>query len=156
MSAPTDTAEHWLSIAEAAPKLGLSAHGLKTRVRRGTLPARKDNRGRLLVAVPTSMLASAPVAAPTSTLMSVLPDQLNGHDEVERWRTAAETARLEAASLRAERDAVRELVASLQTMIGDLKGDREALQGQLAQAHAELAHARKGWLERVLEAVRRR
>jgi hypothetical protein len=42
---------------------------------------------------------------------------------------------------------------------GELAGLREALtraDAAPAQAHAELALARKGWLERVLEMVRRR
>src|SRR5215203_2766804 len=77
----TDPAERWLSLTEAAPVLGLTPSGLKMRVRRGSVPTRKDNRGRLLVAVPASMLASQLTNTPTSPLMNTLAsavtDQLN-------------------------------------------------------------------------------
>ena len=141
MSAPTDEATTWLPIAAAAPRLGLSAHGLKTRVRRDTLPARKDNRGRLLVAVPTSMLTSASMTAPTSAPMSTPTDQLDSPDEIERWRSATEAARLEAAQAKGE-------LAGLRVALATVEAERDRLA-------ADLALARKSWLERVLEAVRR-
>jgi hypothetical protein len=63
-------------------------------------------------------------------------------EAVEHWRTAAEEAREEAAVLRGELVGIREVLAR-----SDAERDRLA---------AELAEARKGWLERVLEAVRRK
>jgi ABC-type branched-subunit amino acid transport system substrate-binding protein len=77
-----------------------------------------------------------------SAPMSVPADELNGHDEVERWRTAAETARVATARAEGELAGVRVALAAV-----------EAERDRLA---AELALARKGWLERVLEAVRRK
>jgi hypothetical protein len=38
----------------------------------------------------------------------------------------------------------------------ELRSERDRLIGDLAEARRELAEARKGWLERLLEAVRRR
>lgn len=46
MSNPT---EAWLTIAEAAEETGHSPNALKLRVRRGTLPARKDAAGLIRV-----------------------------------------------------------------------------------------------------------
>ena len=50
-----------------------------------------------------------------------------------------------AASTRRESD--------LQALVVDLRRDREALQATIDRLAAELALARKGWLERLLEAV---
>jgi hypothetical protein len=78
---------------------------------------------------------SASVSAPT--------DQLNGHvAEVEHWRTAAETARVAAARAEGECTALRAQAVASERLVADLR--------------AELALARRSWLERVLEAVRRR
>ena len=131
MSVPTDEPTTWRPIATAAPRLGLSLHGLKSRIRRGALPTRRDNRGRLLVAIPMS----APTTVLTDAPMSTPTDQLNGHDEVEHWRAIAEAAK--AAAARAE---------------GELAGLRVALE----LVCGERDRLRRGWLERLLEAVRRR
>ena len=42
---------NWLGVAEAAPLLGLTVDGLRSRIRRGLVTTRKGNDGRLLVSV---------------------------------------------------------------------------------------------------------
>jgi hypothetical protein len=52
MDVGEDVATVWLSIAEAAPRLGVTVDGLRSRVRRGLVTPRKGNDGRLLVPYP--------------------------------------------------------------------------------------------------------
>jgi hypothetical protein len=135
MSEPTGEVESWLTISEAASRLKLTPYGIRSRIRRGALRTKPGNDGRLLVAI------SAPgEGEPADQFV----DYANGHEaaaEIEFWRLATEAARLEAGVLRAERDAAQSLVADLHA-----RADR---------LEAALAEARKGWLERVLEALRR-
>jgi hypothetical protein len=70
-------------------------------------------------------------------------------DVVEEWRLAAEEARLAAAVAAAERDAA---TAAIEVLKAGLEHER----AERAKVAAELVEARKGWLERLLEAVRRR
>jgi hypothetical protein len=107
----------------------------------GSNNGRKGNAGQWLVQVPTE---SDPVS--------------NGHDSdvaesLADLREELTESRVAAARAEAERDTqasahTRER-ETLQAVIGDLRTERDRLA-------AELADARKGWLERVLEAVRRR
>jgi hypothetical protein len=105
----------------------------------------------------TNDLMSEPAGALTNHLANQPASDLNGHADL-----LVQLARLEerlAASERREADLqalVADLRAERDTQAAAHARDREALQGQLAQAHVELAHARKGWLERLLEAVRRK
>lgn len=66
---PAPAAEHndgeWVSVSEAARRIGISRASVQGRVKRGTLECREDNRGNPQVWVQPSMQASA--AAPAVT-----------------------------------------------------------------------------------------
>ena len=46
-----EVATAWLTVAKAAPRLGLTPDGLRSRIKRGQISARRGNDGRLLVGV---------------------------------------------------------------------------------------------------------
>jgi multidrug efflux pump subunit AcrB len=143
MNALTDTVEHWLTVSAAASRLGLTPDGVKSRIRRGTLRSRLGNNRRLLVAVPVNASADRFTDMSKDSVADVSADTVNGHTDM-----LVQLARLE------ERLAVQASAHArerqvLETVIVDLRGERDRLA-------AELAEARKGWLERLIEAVRRR
>jgi hypothetical protein len=139
--AESDSDAPWLPLSEAARRLGRHPDGIRSMIRRGRVNGRKGNAGQWLVQVPTE---SDPVS--------------NGHDSdvaesLADLREELTESRVAAARAEAERDTqaaahTRER-ETLQTVIGDLRADRDRLA-------AELADARRGWLERLLEAVRKR
>jgi hypothetical protein len=141
----TDGPTNWVTISEAAPRLGLTPFGVRSRIRRGTLRTKPGNDGRRFVGIPADHLAGCSLSNSTGNSKDHSADHLNEHEaatEVEHWRTAAETARVAAAKAEGE-------CIALRAQVTDLKGERDRLA-------AELALARKGWLERLIEAVRKR
>jgi hypothetical protein len=139
--AESDSEAPWLPLSEAARRLGRHPDGIRSMIRRGRVNGRKGNAGQWLVQVPTE---SDPVS--------------NGHDSgvaesLADLREELTEARVAAARFEAERDTqasahTRER-ETLQAVIGDLRTERDRLA-------AELADARKGWIVRMLEALRRR
>ena len=138
----------WLPLSEAASRMGLTVDGLRSRIRRGLVTTRRGNDRRLLVPVSTDTLA-------------------NGRDRDEQVREGihdrsdvdhelfddlhAELAELRVALARAE-----ERLAAGERRETDLQGLVTHLRAEQTKLAAELAEARRGWLERLLEAVRRR
>ena len=144
--------EVWLPLAEAASRLGTTVDALRHRIRLEQVRARKDNHGRWTVLVDGELSASgtldhdqpsangqlAPGQPPASGPLAderatarLLLELEEAREAGERWRLAAEEARLEAASLRARLE------------------ERDRLE-------AALAEARRPWLARVIEGLRRR
>jgi hypothetical protein len=129
----------WLSQSEAGARLGWKLNKVIAARRSGRLQGRKGNRGEWLVFVPDGLLQA----------------------EAEPSHSPAE-AELEAG--------LREEIAELKHALGRAEGRSEALLQQVSsladnlaaerargdRLEAALAEARKGWLERLLEAVRRR
>jgi hypothetical protein len=139
----------WLSTSEAARRLGLTRDAVHKRLRRGTLEGRRGNDGSIRVRV-TSTPPVHDAATPaighgvdTVPLVAELRERLD--------RTLAELAGLHERAAHAEGALAAEARRStdLLDLVADLRRERNRLA-------AELVQARKGWLERVLEAVRRR
>jgi hypothetical protein len=107
-------------------------------IRRGRLPARKGNAGQWLVQIPAGMMAESDPAIDS--------DLAELREEVADLRVALARVEAERDSQVAERSRER---ADLEAVAVDLRAQRDRLVGELAQA-------RKGWLERVLDAVRGR
>ncbi|MEI8395368.1 MAG: hypothetical protein WCF85_11575 [Rhodospirillaceae bacterium] len=110
----------WLPLTEAAVRLGLSTNALKMRVKRGTVLASRDNRGKVMVSVgsvatPTDPLGRDPEKPTPPTLESTRPTPLENElvtelrAQIERLRDdlsrerAAHSSAMEAALDRAER-----------------------------------------------------
>ncbi len=134
----------WLTVAEAAPRMGLTVDGLRSRIKRGLAKTRRGNDGRVLVnvAMNGSEFGRGPSHEPAMAGSAdheperdLLPDLLEARDRAAR----AEAALAEVRAALAREEAAREREQA--------RGDR---------LEAELAEARKGWLERLLEAVRRK
>jgi hypothetical protein len=51
MTQGSEPATQWLKVTEAAPRLGLTLDGLRSRIKRGQVTTRRGNDGRLLVSV---------------------------------------------------------------------------------------------------------
>ena len=128
-------AASWLPLAEASRALGQSVDALRHRVRKGELNHRKGNDGRVLVLVSGEPAADPPLADASAEL-ALLREELAA-------------ASIKAARADGELAGLREALARADVALAQARGD-------LADARRELAEARKGWLERVLEALRRR
>jgi hypothetical protein len=157
--ADDDQGELLLTYAELAARLGVSTDGARTRARRQGWLVMNGNDGRARVRVLASNLPEQPRSRPEQTVVTtdILTELRRSHaehiaelraqldrasGEAERWRSDHAAARSEAERHRAEALLLREQIAR-----------------ELARAdhlEAELALSRKGWLERVLEAVRRK
>ena len=144
----------WLTLDEAAQKLGLSKDALRKRVLRGKLHAQRGNNGTIRVLVTSEMLAGhvqddhGPVQ--DSTVTGHLLVQL---EEV-REQAAVLARELAQAMERAARAEGRG-----EAMLTAMSELREALGAERARAdrlEAALAEARKPALVRLLEALRRR
>jgi hypothetical protein len=149
----SETDATWLTVAKAAPRLGLTPDGLRSRIKRGQISARKGNDGRLLVGVVLN--GSDPGHEPGHEPAgpgSAEPD----HNLLQDLLAARERAARAEGELAAEARRSTDLMAALAAERTRAEGECTALRAQVAALQAELALARKGWLERVLEAIRRR
>jgi hypothetical protein len=131
-------AASWLTLAEASQRLGASVDSLRKRIKRGQIEARPGNDGRVRVLVTSGQRLDEAGQGPDSSgiELAVLREELV--DALTR-----------ASRVEGELVGVRETLADVRTRLdkAEARADRLA---------AELAEARKGWLERLLEVVRRR
>jgi hypothetical protein len=134
-----------LPLAEAASRLGLHPSALRSRIRRGLVIAKKGNDGRLLVEVVAN-------ARPDHGDATTSPeDEL--HAEIDFMRGQLEAARIAMAKAEAERDAA---VATSSAKVDAAERVVTELRDRSDRLEAALAEARRPWLLRVLEALRRR
>jgi hypothetical protein len=159
MDVGEDAATTWLPISEAAPRLGMTVDGLRSRIRRGLVTPRKGNDGRLLVPVSTN-------GAVTGHDRSV--DTLDGHgdalDELraENTELRVTVARLEeqlTAGERRETDlrtAFARERAALEERDVSLTATLAAERARADRLEAALAEARRPLLLRLLEGLRRK
>jgi hypothetical protein len=136
-----DVGTTWLPIVEAAPRLGVTVDGLRSRVRRGLVTPRKGNDGRLLV--PVSMNGAA-----TGHDQSV--DTVSGHED------ALDELRAENTDLRVTIARIEERSAAGERREGELVAALAKVEARADALAAELAEARKPALLRLIEALRRR
>jgi len=118
----TLTVMHKVTVAEAAKLLGISADGVRMRVRRGTIDHEKDETGRLLVYVDEAELERNE-AQDTSVdaYLTLLQEQIEQlRNDVMDWKE----------QLREEREANREnrrlLLAALERLPPALEAPEEA------------------------------
>jgi hypothetical protein len=151
MTEPETSPGEWLTMSAAMARSGWHLQRLQSRARREEWPRRRPNKGPMEYLVPASVLAvkGADIASGNG-MPSPATASANDHD------IAADDAVTSPAWLHEE-------VAELWERCGRAEGLAEAraqhiasLEARLAVSEAALAEVRKGWLERLLEAVRRR
>jgi hypothetical protein len=161
--APTqDQAGHWLRLSEAAARLGTTVDAVRSRIRRGSLESRRGNDGWIKVMVPTVELDQSPPrpdgADPGRVQATTRQDE--GDDwlredrdealaEADHWRRLVEDERVARVKAEAEREAERAMLAETRTALAAerARGDR---------LEAALAEARRPWLAKVFEGLRRK
>jgi hypothetical protein len=143
----------WLTITDAAHRLGWHPRKVESRARRERWPRRAANQGRAgEYLIPAALLAGPAETTPPPA----------GHDAANGAAADAATA----AGLAGLVEMVAELRAELSSALtraahaeGELAAElRRAadLAAQVADLRRELTEARRPWLAKVLEAVRRR
>jgi hypothetical protein len=137
-----EAATAWLTVAKAAPRLGLTPDGLRSRIKRGQIRARRGNDGRLVVGVP---------------LNGPDPGHEPGHEPAQDGSGTSRGPELNgsAGSDHALLVALKRAARAEGELAAEVRRSTE-LQARADRLEAALAEARKGWLERLLEAVRRR
>jgi excisionase family DNA binding protein len=116
---------HRVTVAEAAKLLGISADGVRMRVRRGTIEHEKDENGRLLVYLDEAELERNEAEDSTADMyLALLREQIEQlRNEVTDWKE----------QLREEREANREnrrlLAAALERLPPALEAPSEAREG---------------------------
>jgi predicted RNase H-like nuclease (RuvC/YqgF family) len=152
-----DEPSPWVTVSEAARRLGTTVEAVRKRIGRGQLNSRKGNDGRTEVLVLTES-ARSPPADPTTSAhepdtvrkLSGLEEEVSGlRDEADRWRAKAEEAGQRAARAEGELTAKDALVTTLREALTHERAEKARLAG-------ELAEARRPWLAKVLEGWRRR
>jgi hypothetical protein len=168
MTQGSEPATLWLKVTEAAPHLGLTLDGLRSRIKRGQVTTRRGNDGRLLVSVaPNGADHShdqsrelSPNSSGTVREPSHEP-ALNGSAEPDHDLLADLLAAHErAARVEGELAGMREALATEARRSAELLARADAVlaaeRTRADRLEAALADARKSWLERLVEAVRRR
>ena len=103
----------WLGLTEAAAVTGLAREAVRARARRGLIPSRKGNDGRVVVQVPAGLSAEAGPAeaellAEVAELREALARAVAERDAAEAIRTAEVAAKVE-------------VIEELRAMLADLR-----------------------------------
>jgi hypothetical protein len=150
----------WLTLAEIAARTGRHIDAVRSWAQRGRrserLRTQKNNRHELQVWFTPELapeLAAGSASSASVTASAVDEGTAEAVTElrarVEELTEALAEARISQARAEGELAAEARRSTDLLAVIGDLRTDRDRLA-------AELAETRKGWLERLLEAVQRK
>jgi hypothetical protein len=120
----------WLSLTEAARQTGLDREAIRSRVRRGLVPSRKNNRGELLVQLPAELVTELD-RAPA--------------EDVTGLRAAVADLSAEVTELRVE---LADAKATARVAEAAVATEVAARERYIAQLEALLAEARKPWWRR--------
>src|SRR4051794_35158743 len=150
-----DDRDELLTLAEAGKRLGRHPEALRALVRRHRLPARRDNLGRLLLRLadlsgPEHARPAHP-AAPEHA-HPARPDPA----ELLELREGLAEERVARARLEGELVARDALLAAKDALAGELREALARAEARAARLEAALAEARRPWLARVLEGLRRK
>jgi len=146
----------WLTLSEAAARTGRHIDALRAMARRGKLERQRGNRGEWLVRLPESLpqLDSGVALGDDSGAADVLAEL---RDEVTELRVALARAETQAEAAKAvaaaEVEAVRRQTAAeleaKEVVIAELRARADRLE-------AAFAEARRPWLAKVIEGLKRK
>jgi hypothetical protein len=147
----------WLTQTEAAVRLGWHIERVKAAARRGKLERRKNNQGQWLVLVMPELLPRATQSNGNGSALGAYGTANGaGQGTAEIALGDAHAVALAMAELREELTEARVAAAHAEGKAAALAAALDYEHAERSRLAAELAEARKGWLERLLEAVRRR
>jgi excisionase family DNA binding protein len=139
--AAEEHAEEWLTVTQAARRLGISERAVRKKVERGNVEARRagdGNRIRLEVRLPAGNHTKG---------------RVEGHAE-DYAEEVARTLQAEVQNLRAELERERNQVEDLRSRMEVLRTERDGARIEAAELRGRLAEAtRPGPLGRLLDAV---
>jgi septal ring factor EnvC (AmiA/AmiB activator) len=167
---PSTGSGSWLTVSEAATRTGLHIDRLRSMIRRGKLEKRRGNRGEWLVLVPAEMMTGSDLVGGSvagaadhangsaegdldrvdGSVMSKLTDALTELAALEHELGAALTR---SAVAEAEAATLRDALTKTEAMADQLRAEHRVT---VAELRAELAEARRPWLAKVLEGLRRK
>jgi hypothetical protein len=159
---PSTGSGTWLTVSEAATRTSLHIDRLRSMIRRGKLEKRRGNRGEWLVLVPAEMMtgsdlvddargpATGDIDPVDGSVMTKLTDALTELAALEHELGAALTR---SAVAEAEATTLRDALTKAEAMADQLRAEHRAT---VAELRAELAEARRPWLAKVLEGLRRK
>ena len=130
--------EPWVSLTKAGRLTGRHPDALRAMIRRGKLSGRKGNSGQWLVQVPARLTAESDSA-----------DDPDMAGVVAELRDELLEAKVAAARAEAERDSATANLMEARATIAHERSRADRLE-------AALAEARRPWLARVLEGLRRK
>src|SRR3954451_21216550 len=138
----------FVTVQEAARRMGRSVDAVRSALRRGTLAGFKGNDGEWHVQLPADdrQLGDEPDLSPVLRQEADrLRDELQqARDGMEAWRRQAEDGRVTVAELRTRAELLQ---AAL---------DREVVRADVMAAELHAALHRPGWIERLARGVRGR
>src|SRR3954469_21855335 len=147
-----DDLDELLTLAEAGKRLGRHPEALRALVRGHRLPARRDNLGRLL-------LRLADLSAPEHARPAHPAEPEHAHpaqpDPAELREGLAEE-RVTRARLEGELVARDALLAAKDSLAGELREALARAEARADRLEAALAEARRPWLLRLLDGLRRK
>jgi excisionase family DNA binding protein len=145
-----DDEQPWLTVSEAARRLGVSRQAVAHRIKRGTLTTRSSNRG---------ILVRIPAAAPDAPVAAIIDDKLAQplQQQVAVLKQELADLKQRLAERDAEIDRVRSLLVNQEAahraerteMLTSAAAERERLLGLL-----ERATVRPSMLERLMALIR--
>ena len=147
-----DQTAAWLRLGEAATRLGTTVDAVRSRIRRGSLEARRGNDGRIRVMVPTGELDQAatrpdgaePDRAQAATRLEEADEWLREERdealaEADHWRRLVEDERIARVKAEAERDAERTLLAEARSALACRACPRRPARGGAGRGAAAVA-----------------
>jgi len=146
------TGQDWLTVEAAAQRLGVSQDAVRSRIKRGTLPAIR-RASRVFVVLPRaveppSATASAatnpatnPAASPTASPTANSTANSAANPMLERLGRLADERQRQIAALRSERDRLAEQVTRQQQLLEREQRLRERLQDHLERLSQGLSSA---------------
>ena len=154
-TAPGDGSGTWVPVAEAARRLGVSARAVRKRVERGTLTARpRGNEGRE-VYLPDGP-SSGPVPDPGSRTGSGSGNDPHAAAVEEGLRARVEQLLERAACAEGAVAGLREALTREAAHVATLTEALAKAEARADRLEAALLEARRPWLARVLEGLRRK